>query len=46
MAKLLVGIVIGIIMSADTFMVGFCIWYERQHPEVSGNYLLSATRDS
>lgn len=45
MAKLLVGIIIGIVMSADAFMVGFCIWYERQHPEVRRNCFLLATRD-
>lgn len=33
MAKLLVGILIGIIVSADAFMVGFCVWYERHHPQ-------------
>ena len=33
MAKLLVGIIIGIVMSADAFMVGFCIWYEKRFPQ-------------
>lgn len=45
MAKLLVGIIIGIVISDDAFMVGFCVWYERQHPEVHKNSFSPATRN-
>ena len=32
MEKLIAGIIIGLIIAAETFMVIFCVWYERRFP--------------
>ncbi len=34
MIHLIVGSAIGFILSSVLWMVGICIWYERQYPQV------------
>lgn len=33
MAKLIVGVIIGFSICAETGMVAFCVWYEKRFPE-------------
>lgn len=37
MEKLIVGIIIGFIICAETGMVAFCVWYEKRFPESLGS---------
>ena len=35
MAQLIGGIVLGIYITSTAAVVGYCIWYEHEHPEIT-----------